>query len=48
VELTSIITSIILSVVIPAFTLPKNVLAFAKEDMPNYKLPLKSPTILVN
>jgi hypothetical protein len=37
-----------LSVVIPAFTLPKNVLAFAKEDMPDYELPPKSLTILVN
>ncbi len=37
-----------LSVVIPAFTLSKNILVFAKEDMSNYKLPSKSPTILVN
>ncbi len=37
-----------LSVVIPAFTLLKNILVFAKKDMPDYKLPLKSLTILVN
>ncbi len=47
-ELTPIITSTMPSIVILAFTLLKNILAFTKEDMPNYKLPLKSPIILVN
>lgn len=36
------------SVVILAFTPPKNVLVFAEEDMPNYELPPKSPTIPVD
>jgi hypothetical protein len=37
-----------LSIMIPAFTLPKNILVFTKEDMPDYELPSKSLTILVN